>query len=71
MHVCAISGRRRGVGDSAPYLVVADIVIALVHAFPVRPVRERVRDVLDIWDSVHEGANWPASATRGNAVQIN
>jgi hypothetical protein len=57
--------------EARPYLVVADIVITLVHAFPVRPVRERVRDVLDIWDSVHEGPNRPASVTKGNAIQIN
>lgn len=53
------------------HLVVADVVVALIHAFPVRSMDERFRDVLDIRDSVDEGTNRPANSTHGNPVQIN
>lgn len=70
-----ISGSSCGqswVGESGhPYLVVTDIVIALIHAFPVRPMRERFCNVFDIWNSIHEGSYRPASITGGNSVQIN
>jgi len=68
-----ISDRPAGnrVSENRSYLVVADVIVALIHAFPIRPMRERFCDVLDIWDSIHEGAHRPASVTRGNSVQIN
>src|SRR6266566_8243557 len=74
--VCMISGSSCGqssVGESriGPYLVVTDIIIAFIHTFPVRPMRERFCNILDIWDSIHEGCYRPASVTRGNSVQIN
>ena len=53
------------------YLVIADIVVALVHALPVRPMRDRFCHVLDIRDFVDEGPNWPAGVTPTNSVQIN
>ena len=57
---------RRGV----TYLVIANIVVALVYALPVRPMRDRFCDVLDIRDFVDEGPNWPAGVTPTNPVQI-
>lgn len=54
-----------------PHLVVTDVVIAFVYALPVRPVPQRLRDVLNIWNPVDEWCNWPASVSLGNLVQIN
>ena len=53
------------------HLVVAYIIIALVHALPIRPTRERFCDILDIWDSLDERTNWPVNVALGNPVQIN
>ncbi len=53
------------------HLVVAHIIITLIHALPIRPARECLCDVLDIWDSVDEGTNWPANLIHSNPVQIN
>ena len=53
------------------HLIVAYIVIALVNALAIRPTRERFCDVLDIWDSVYKGSDWPTDMTHGNTVQIN
>jgi hypothetical protein len=57
--------------DSAPYLVITDVIVALVYALTVRPVRQRFRDVLYIWDSIDEWVNWPRGVTRSNPIQIN
>jgi hypothetical protein len=72
---CVVSQRWTGTIASEArhrtHLVVAYIVITLVHALPIRPARERFRDVLDIRDPIDERTNWPVNVALGNPVQIN
>jgi hypothetical protein len=51
------------VSENRPYLVLTDIIITLIHAFPVRTMRERF--------CYPRGSYRPAGVTRGNSVRIN
>ncbi len=52
------------------YLVVADVVVALVHAASVRPGLKCSGDVLDVWDSVNEDCSRPAGLALDYRLQV-
>ena len=51
-------------------LMIDNIVVTFVDAFAVRPILERLGDVLDIRDAVNERADRPARVPTLHAVEI-
>ena len=66
MERLSLMGTRRGVA----YLIVADVVVALVHAPSVRPGLECVGDALNVGDTVNEDVRWPAELALLDRLEI-
>src|SRR5882757_660420 len=57
-------------GESLPYLVVADIVIAFVYALSIRSVAQSLGDILYVWYSIHNSIGWPVGISARNRFQV-
>jgi hypothetical protein len=65
-----IALRRRLQGRIALYLMITDIVIAFVYALSIRSIAQSIGDVLYIWYSVHDSADWPVGISTRNRFQV-
>ena len=65
------NGDTRRISQKRTCLVVANVIVAFVHAASVRPGLQFSGDVLDVGDAVNEDSSRPASLALLHGLQVN
>ena len=53
------------------YLIIANVVVELVNAFPIPSVSQCMSHILNIWNAVHYSTSRPVCVALGDRVQVN